>query len=406
MSIPYADLGIGARVQKRLESSQLAQVRLALATGAMSESDKETLGLCVLLAGDEDVVVAKTAKRTLRGWKAKRICDALSRQTHEKILEFIAEFIDSDDIIDDQLFRCVNINSRTAKMVARRCSARVCDEIAKNRQQLLLNPELIFELKKNANCEETSLSRAESFLRMQKALPANWGKEDDSTATGSPPSKAKPRLQMDLEAEIEAALSGKQSPSLLQAQGSFDMFNLEDDSPDQDLGEFSFDFRSTGQSEFSFDLTQTGAPSQSEGEEERVPLEKMIADMSIGHKIKLAFKGNKEIRGILIRDSNKSVAVAVIKSGRCTDGEVAGYASNRNLADDVIREITANKEWVRKYPVKVALIGNPKTPVSVAMGFLSTLHKKDLQGVMNNRNVSSVISTAARKRYKEKYQKG
>lgn len=404
MSIPYADLGIGARVQKRLESSQLPQVRLALATGAMSESDKETLGLCVLLAGDEDAVVAKTAKRTLRGWKAKRICDALGRQTHEKILEFIAEFIDPDDIIDDQLFRCVNINPRTAKMVARRCSARVCEEIAKNRQQLLLNPELIFELKKNANCEEKSLSRAESFLRMQKALPSNWGSEEVSPSTQS--AKPKTKLKMDLEAEIEAALSGKQSPSLLQAQGSFDMFNLQDDEPDEDLGEFSFDFRSGGQNEFSFDLTQSGGTSKPEGEEERVPIEKMIADMSIGHKIKLAYKGNKEVRGILIRDSNKSVAVAVIKSGRCTDGEVASYAGNRNLADDVIREITTNKEWVRKYPVKVALLGNPKTPVSVAMGFLNTLHKKDLQSVMNNRNVSSVISTAARKRYKEKYQKG
>ena len=88
-----------------------------------------------------------------------------------------------------------------------------------------------------------------------------------------------------------------------------------------------------------------------------------------------------------------------------TDTEVASYAGNRNLSDDVIREIARNKEFTRKYPVQVALVTNPKTPVNVAMGFMATMHKKDLQALMRNRNVSSVISTAARKRYKDKYQK-
>jgi hypothetical protein len=127
--------------------------------------------------------------------------------------------------------------------------------------------------------------------------------------------------------------------------------------------------------------------------------------MSIGHKIKLAYKGNKEARSILIRDANKTVSIAVVKSGRMTDTEVASYAGNRNLCDDVIREIARNKEFTRKYPVQVALVTNPKTPVNVAMAFMAGMHKKDLQSLMRNRNVSSVISAAARKRYKDKFQK-
>ena len=61
MSIPYADLNISSRMQKRLESSKLPQVRLALATGAMCESDEEVLGLCVLLSGDEEEIVFQIA---------------------------------------------------------------------------------------------------------------------------------------------------------------------------------------------------------------------------------------------------------------------------------------------------------------------------------------------------------
>ena len=176
--------------------------------------------------------------------------------------------------------------------------------------------------------------------------------------------------------------------------------------PDGNPGEFSFDFRSEQDVEFSFDLTGESRQNPDEDEEEEyISMEQRIKNMTVGHKIKLAFKGNKEARSILIRDTNKSVAVAVVKSGRLTDGEVSNYAGNRNLSDEVIREISCNKEFIRKYPVKVALVNNPKTPVSTALGFVSLLHKRDLQHLSRNKNVSSVISSAAMKRFKEKFRR-
>ena len=95
----------------------------------------------------------------------------------------------------------------------------------------------------------------------------------------------------------------------------------------------------------------------------------------------------------------------MVKSGRLSPSEVASFAGNRNLADDVAREIALNAECTRKYPVKVALVNNPKTPVSVAITYIGHLHKRDLKQLSNNRNVSSVIFTAAKKAFKSKYQK-
>ena len=62
-------------------------------------------------------------------------------------------------------------------------------------------------------------------------------------------------------------------------------------------------------------------------------------------------------------------------------------------------------EFTRKYPVRVALINNPKTPVSVALSFLGVLNKRDLQNLSRNRGVSSVVSNAARKRFRDKFRK-
>ena len=123
----------------------------------------------------------------------------------------------------------------------------------------------------------------------------------------------------------------------------------------------------------------------------------------MGHKIKLAYRGNKEVRGILIRDTNKVIASAVVKSGRLTDQEVASFAGNKNLDGEVLREIATNSEFTRKYPVKVALVNNPKTPVSMAVTMVNSLQKKDLMSLTRNRNVPSVVTTAATRLFRKKY---
>lgn len=127
-----------------------------------------------------------------------------------------------------------------------------------------------------------------------------------------------------------------------------------------------------------------------------------IAAMSVGDKIKLAYKGNKTVRELLIRDTNKIVSCAVVKSGRITDNEVMSIATNRAIHEDVIRELARVKEYLRKYPVKVALAGNPKTPIPVTMRLLGSLHVKDLGKLAKNRNVSSAVFTAANKLYRAK----
>ncbi len=134
----------------------------------------------------------------------------------------------------------------------------------------------------------------------------------------------------------------------------------------------------------------------------RGTIAKLITKMSVGEKIKLAYLGNKEVREILIKDTNKMVAAAVVKAGRLTEPEVVKASSNRAINDDVLRLIARNREWVRNYQVKVALVNNPKTPVSTSMTLLSHLLPRDLKAVAGNRNVSSVIFTTAKSRLKNR----
>jgi hypothetical protein len=119
--------------------------------------------------------------------------------------------------------------------------------------------------------------------------------------------------------------------------------------------------------------------------------------MGISEKIKMGMTGDKEWRMLLIKDTNKLISISVIKNPRITEAEVLTISKSAVNNDDILREICVNKEWTKNYQIKKALVENHKTPLHHAIRFLSALTEKDLAALSRSRNVSSVISTQARR---------
>ena len=119
------------------------------------------------------------------------------------------------------------------------------------------------------------------------------------------------------------------------------------------------------------DFTEEDGSETEEEEERRIPMLKLVAQLTAAQKVALALKGNREARTILIRDSNRVVAAAAVRNPRLSEAEVLSAAQNRSLCDEVIRIIANSREMVRPYPVKLALVYNPKTPLAVAMRFVN-----------------------------------
>ena len=124
---------------------------------------------------------------------------------------------------------------------------------------------------------------------------------------------------------------------------------------------------------------------------------KMAQIMGIGEKIKMALTGDKEWRSILVKDANKLVSGGVIKNPRITDAEVLALIKSGIQNDEIMRLICANREWVKNYNIRKALITNNRTPVQHAMKFLDTMGEKDLASLAKSKNISSVISTMAKR---------
>lgn len=119
--------------------------------------------------------------------------------------------------------------------------------------------------------------------------------------------------------------------------------------------------------------------------------------MGIGEKIKMALSGDKEWRAILVKDANKLVSGSVIKNPRITEAEIQTLIKSGIQNDEIMRLICANKEWVKNYAIRKALVENNRTPVQNAMRYLGTMGEKDLAQFAKSKNISSVVATMAKR---------
>lgn len=139
------------------------------------------------------------------------------------------------------------------------------------------------------------------------------------------------------------------------------------------------------------------AEAQPTTERDRTNLYVRIQQMSVAERVNLARLGNKEVRGLLIREPTRSVQVAVLNNPRITEAEIERFASSRTIDDEVIRLILNNREWMKTYAIKVALVKNPRTPVKASMRLISHIRDRDLRDIMRSKNVPHALVVAAQK---------
>ena len=153
----------------------------------------------------------------------------------------------------------------------------------------------------------------------------------------------------------------------------------------------SFELVAAGQEE----LAELTDADQEKGE--RLTVLQRIAAMKVGDRIKVALLGTRDERSILIRDTNKIVAMAVLESPKVGESEMEAFAAMRNVQEDVLRTIARNRRFMKHYAVVRALVNNPRSPIDVAMPLLNHLMVLDLQHLTRNKNISDTLRKLALK---------
>ncbi len=321
----------------------------------------EQITVLYQIALDADAKLAESAKATAAGLPEKLLAGALGdAKVDPRVLDFFAQIAGDKPAAFDALADNPAVADATIAALAGKVGSREVDRLAANEQRLLRHPEIISAMYLNKHARMSTVDRAiELAVRNNVRVPnlMAW----DEIARALQAESVAPSVEGDTLFSIAAdATSGDDSPI---TQGDADQAS-----------------DGAGQENF---LETT----------KNVPIEKL----SMPAKIRLATLGNGFARATLVRDPNRLVQMAAIKSPAVTEFEAANYASNQNLSDDVIRYIASKREWTKLYGTKYSLCRNPKTPIPEAMRLLPFLREKDLTNLSKSKGVPSAVVAQARK---------
>lgn len=120
--------------------------------------------------------------------------------------------------------------------------------------------------------------------------------------------------------------------------------------------------------------------------------------MSQPEKMQAALHGSREVRGIIMRDSNRALHVMLLKNPHLRLDEVQTMARIPSLSSEALLQISRHDTWSQDGTVCTNLVRNPKTPPPVAVSLLDRVPRAELRRLATGQGVREPIARAAAKR--------
>ncbi|MCC6993321.1 MAG: hypothetical protein IT370_01710 [Deltaproteobacteria bacterium] len=354
----------------------------AMAAKGLAPMPPRDLATCVYaLSLDEDQSIAASARETAGRLPDQLLGGVLGDATLDpRVLDFFAMRALSRRALVELIIRNkATAHETIADIAGRTGDAGLCDLIAENETRLLAAPKIIASMYMNPKARMSTVNRAVE-LAARAGVKVDIPGWDDVVAEVTRGSSTDPgKLDAQFASAIEVGLSDEEKLAKQVAAASEQAAAL---TPD----------------ELPEDLVNAAEGKSEDGEDAK----QRIQDLPIGAKMRLAMLGNAYARSVLVRDSNRLVAMAAVKSPRITDSEIITIAGQRSVSDDVIRYLANAKEWLRLYQVKVNLVFNPKCPLSTSMRLLPHMQNKQLKIISRSKAIPSALQTQAKKFLEQK----
>src|SRR5215216_315192 len=357
----------------------------------------DLLEVLVALTASDDEQIASAADETLKAESPEDLLIAASgEETAPNVLAYLATIVDGKH----EVYEAAILNTRTpdqalAKLAASTTNGSLLELITINQQRLVRCPEIIDAILGNPACSSDAERRARETRKefFEKERGARQI-ADELRARGQTAA-----AEFFETAELTSAAGGELNfeDAWLIAQ-HIEVSDADLDDSWLPAERFEELLASESEAEIAANVQRVIESERIERGEvnaERVSLIRRIMFMNTKDRMKLAMKGDREARSILIRDSNKVVCSAVVKNPRITEQEIENIAAMRTVADEVLRIIALNRSWARSYLIIHNLARNPRTPIPTAMNILPRIRTKDLQTLSQNKNVSEGVRRQA-----------
>src|ERR1051325_7119544 len=369
-----------------------AQARLAAASGLLPLPQSDLWEVLVALRQSDDPEIAEAANETLSTQDPHDLLTAAKApETSIAVLDYLATLSTQTR----ELHEAVIMNSKTpdhaiAALASSTSDSSLLDLIAMSQQRLVRFPKIIDAILGNSDRSADAERRARETRRefFEKERGAQQIAQELRNRGNS--AAAEFFESADLSGGISADDAWLIAQHIEVSDAELDNSWLPSERYEELKPETAEEHAANFKRVLEFERLESG-----EVPPERVSLIRRIMFMNAKDRMKMAMKGDREARGILIRDTNRVVATAVIQNPRVTDQEVENIASMRTVADEVLRLIALNRNWARSYPIIHNLVRNPRTPIPTVISTLPRIRTKDLKNLSQNRNVSEAARRQA-----------
>lgn len=382
-------------VQSIISGAAPLAAKAAAARGLLPLTQADLLEALVHLRNDPDAAIVEAAQATLEEQSAEDLLAvAKSAEAPPSVLGYLAGRDNAARELHEAVAMHANTPDAAIALLARSSPhGAVLELITLNQQRLIRAPEIIDAVLHNAARSPEAERRAKETQRefFEKERGARQVAEELRARGNNAAAEFFETAELaPLDGELSADDAWLLAQHLEVSDADIDDSWLVRELIEEMLVETAEQAAANAQAVVNAESLDAG-----EVPAERISLIRRIMFMTVKDRVKFALKGDREARGILIRDSNKVVATGVIHNPRITDKEIESIASMRTVSDEVLRLIGRNRAWARSYPIIHNLARNPRTPMATAIQILPRIQMRDLQALSENRNISEGVRRQA-----------
>jgi hypothetical protein len=149
--------------------------------------------------------------------------------------------------------------------------------------------------------------------------------------------------------------------------------------------------------QFSLARALTRAIATEDAETQRIPDFGTGRTVTLGERKSLARSHDRELIARCLRDPHPGVVRILLGNPIVTETDVVRVCARRPASTEVLREVFRSPRFIVRYPVKVALVLNPYTPVDIGLQLAPLLQAQDLRRLSVANDVSEELREACRR---------
>lgn len=126
-----------------------------------------------------------------------------------------------------------------------------------------------------------------------------------------------------------------------------------------------------------------------------------LPEMRMGERISLAKRATAPVLRTLMADSEAGVAAATLLNPRLREEDLVIAIRHERVAVSLIEAVVASPRWREDYKVRLELVLQRRTPLSVALGQLTALRSSDLRRIIATPGIATIVRMAAERVVRE-----